>query len=337
MSQGHSEGAPRSYDAEMDQARPTQTRGPSADPRLAGLVVLLALAVAAGLNGLDLGTADSRWSLPRQLAYLPVLGIAWWIGRRRDLPRHGVPTLVAVLAGLTVVAGLIGGPGWAATVVVYTGLAVVIPWLSGHALRRRDLLAAALRSQVEQAQQTREAYAELARVNAGERLAQDVHDMLGHDLALIALQAGRLELTVAPDAKPEAAQLRQLALDATDRLRGYLAAGRTVPAPTSVGDVVDRARRSGLSISLDGDGTRPLLIRAAAECIANAVRHAPGAAVRVDITAGRMTVTNPLADRPAARQGSGLTQLKQLIEADGGSLEAGERDGHWVVRVSVTA
>ena len=48
MSQGHSEGAPRSYDAEMDQARPTQTRGPSADPRLAGLVVLLALAVAAG-------------------------------------------------------------------------------------------------------------------------------------------------------------------------------------------------------------------------------------------------------------------------------------------------
>ncbi|MBR7678892.1 ATP-binding protein, partial [Streptomyces daliensis] len=72
----------------------------------------------------------------------------------------------------------------------------------------------------ERLEREQRAAAERARLRERARIAQDMHDALGHELSLIALRAGALQ--VAPGLSAEhsasAARLRGAAAEATDRL-----------------------------------------------------------------------------------------------------------------------
>lgn len=100
------------------------------------------------------------------------------------------------------------------------------PWLVGRFRRQRRELAVAGLARAAQLERA--------------RIAQDMHDSLGHDLSLIALRAGGLQL--APDLpegrRAEAASLRSAAADATDRLRSIVGLlreeGRGRPSPRPV-------------------------------------------------------------------------------------------------------
>jgi signal transduction histidine kinase len=140
-------------------------------------------------------------------------------------------------------------------------------------------------------------------------MAQDLHDGVGHGLAVIAMQAG-VGLHVL-DRDPTAARtaleaIRDSARESLDALRTELAvlAGESAPrrphhGTADLDELVDRVRAAGLSVSLavsPGELAEPVDAVAYAvvqEGLTNVLRHAAATsvAVRLDRSPGRVTVS----------------------------------------------
>jgi signal transduction histidine kinase len=300
---------------------------------LAALVLLLPLGPWRFSEGF--ATVDLSWLLPRRdVKILPLLAtspfIMWYAyltGRRLAAIW---PALVAFFLISVVGVGVVPARGGdlALWVSMVTGLlgTYVVPYLLG--LLRRRLL-----QQRTQARLSAEAQ---ARLRERARIARDMHDSLGHDLALIAVRAAGLELAAGLDQAHvrAAGELRLAAADATERLRqiiGLLREDSDVaplsPVDEDVAELVRRARDSGMPITLDlAPGPVPGLAHAVVqEGLTNAAKHAPGAAVAVRVAPDRVTVRN---NRPRARPtalpgGLGLAGLSERVRLAGGTLSAG--------------
>ncbi|MGW6062381.1 sensor histidine kinase [Streptomyces sp. NPDC055189] len=242
----------------------------------------------------------------------------------------------------------------------------VFPWLAGRYLRQGRELAAAGWARAAQLEREQRIVADRARLRERARIAQDMHDSLGHELSLIAVRAGALQ--VAADL-PErhrgaAADLRVAASDATDRLHEIIGLLREegdevaplAPAGESVRALVERAADSGLPVRyIAGDAkdhrtkspgprstateettpdstateeTERTVHRIVQEALTNAAKHAPGASVTVEVRATAVVVTNGPAKEPGSGPGvgSGLVGLRARVEDLGGTLDAGPHD-----------
>jgi hypothetical protein len=162
-----------------------------------------------------------------------------------------------------------------------------------------------------------------ARERERARIAQDLHDHLGHDLNLIALSAGTLKLTVPADHRPAAQDVRARAAAAVERLGEVVGLLRT--DLTDVPGLVDGAERAGLDVTLDAepgiDG--PVVRRVVQEALTNVVKHAPGAAAGVRL--------RRRADGIEVSVTNGLPGLAKRVESAGGELAYGpEVDGFTV-------
>ncbi|MGA5550729.1 sensor histidine kinase [Streptomyces pseudogriseolus] len=296
------------------------------------------------------------------VSYGPALAVfAVLLGLRAERTGPAAASFAVVAAVGTVRIALGGGdpvPPW----LVMTGILLfgcVLPWLGGRYWRQsRELTAAGwLRAaRLEEKQRFAE---ERARLRERARIAQDMHDSLGHELSLLALRAGVLQ--VAPDLperhRAAAADLRAAAADATDRLHRIIGVLREdadeplplAPAGETVGQLVARAAESGLPVRCETGG-RPvepggvaerLLYRVAREALTNAARHAPGAPVVVQLTGGpgaTVTVVNGPATQPSSAPsggGSGLRGLRAAVTAVGGTFEAGPHGDGYRVRARV--
>ncbi|WP_159499939.1 sensor histidine kinase [Microbacterium sp. 18062] len=106
-------------------------------------------------------------------------------------------TLAFALAWQAVAGGLgltqpSGTAEWLMLVLILP-LALAVPVLVGTNLGARRALIVSLRAETERARDEQEARADSARVAERTRIAQELHDELGHRLSLIALHAGALE------------------------------------------------------------------------------------------------------------------------------------------------
>ena len=176
---------------------------------------------------------------------------------------------------------------------------MVLPGLIGQYRAQRHALLAAWRDRAEQGERERGIIAEQARLRERTRIAQDVHDALGHQLALISLQAASLEV----DATLGAAQrettrlLGATARAAMDELRVVVGAlhppDQTAPELPlrGVDELVERARGAGLQVKVAYEGqeqplstmTQHALYRVVQESLTNAHKHAPGSPVTVTL------------------------------------------------------
>jgi len=213
---------------------------------------------------------------------------------------------------------------------------------------------AASQERVVQLEREQRLLAERVALEERARIASDMHDSLGHELALIALRAGALELATDLTRKNReaAAELRESSVRATDRLRRTIGVLRTSgSAPTEppeepVADLVDRARAAGMAVDFQGTAPEPGLpalvdravLRVVQESLTNAARYAPGANVRVRIerAAGAVTVTvhNTAGAAPAATGsggGTGVAGLRERVRLLGGTLSAGPGGGGFTV------
>jgi signal transduction histidine kinase len=251
----------------------------------------------------------------------------------RKLPRTA-PAMAVFAAGAIVAIplGLADGSVWL-SVLLLLGVTVVLPWILGRALHQQTELVRVT--------------AERARLQERSRIAYHMHDTLGHELSLLALRAGALELASDLDDhhRAAAADLRAGAGLATERLAEIVTVlrdGEPVPlhpGPDRIEDLVDRAIEAGVTVSLKWDGTRDLPPRAGRaahrvvqEALTNALKHAHGAPVHVCLAtvAGTttVTVTNPVTRgaRPGPGGHAGLTGLHERVRLAGGTLHAGPRD-----------
>lgn len=279
---------------------------------LAGGAVLLALRtarVAVLINGLALG-GYYLIGLADGPIFVTVPMVAF-VAAQREYPRRLLPFLgsglAAVTLGLALRSAVHDAPAWESGWQVVGSCALTLAAGSlGWWLRSR-----------------REVRAEQARRVATEeqlRMAQDLHDGVGHGLAMIAMQAG-VALHVL-DRDPAAARrslesIRATSRESLDALRAELArVGSSEPAPhrpdhglADLGALLDRVRSGGLVVELTtkpdplgrfgsvecpiDPATDAVAYTVVQESLTNVLRHARAHTARLDLIllADTLTIT----------------------------------------------
>ncbi|MFD0154018.1 sensor histidine kinase [Streptomyces sp. NPDC055721] len=292
---------------------------------------------------------------------LALIAFGYLAGRRQEHTRGALWLFGAVAAvGLLLTRITATSLGQWFTLLLALALAIVAPWLIGRYVRQYDRLVHSGWELADRMEREQAAVADRERLRERSRIAGDMHDSLGHDLALIAVRAGALEVDPAlgPDQQHAAGELRRAAADATARLRdviGVLRQPDEDPAPTAPGgepveELVARARASGLAVTLTvtGAGREPdgmagwALHRVVQEALTNAAKHAPGGGVEVRVDAGAERVAVDVVSGPGttgsplASGGTGLVGLDERVRLAGGVLSHGSTpDGGFTVRATL--
>ncbi|MFD7643701.1 sensor histidine kinase [Kitasatospora sp. NPDC059795] len=312
--------------------------------RMSGAALPVTAAVCVGLG------VTSLWWV------LPAVGLSFLAGLRTERVRPAV-----VVFGLLVAAGVlvIGSvPSWIVLGLRFVALAVCAgmgPWLLGRFWRQSQELVRAGWERAERLEREQQLVAEQARLRERARIAQDMHDALGHDLSLIALRAGALTLAagLAAPHREAVQELRAGAAAAVDRLGeviGVLRAGDESdaargPADSDIPHLVAEAAAAGLDVRSTIAGVPDGLPRAAEhaayrvvqEALTNAAKHAPGAAVTVEVAyaddGARVRVANgpvpvgmPVGmpvGTAAVGGGRGLVGLAERVRLAGGTFAHG--------------
>lgn len=264
--------------------------------------------------------------------------------------RSGLPTLPYLLAG----AGL-------------AALFIVLPAVSGRTVGYRRPLKRLLQERNTYLEQARFLTDEAARMEERARIAGEMHDLLGHRIGLISVHAGALQLAAerqAPGLAPQAELLHTTAGTAMDELRGILGvlrhhSGEDIGERGTHKDIsalVADSQAAGLDVQLHWDAieltdtdtdprTRQAVHRVTREGLSNALKHAPGAPVRVTVQSQGETVVvgvangaPPGACSPGRGNRSGLVGLQERIRLLGGTLEAGPRpEGGFLLSARIPA
>ncbi|MFD6568389.1 sensor histidine kinase [Micromonospora profundi] len=288
------------------------------------------------------------WTAPLALGSIVVVAV---VVARVDRPVLAWVVAITAVPVLT----LVRPEDRAAVLALLGALAIVGDLIRRNRLSRRELAA---QTELSEREQERRAVLE-----ERTRIARELHDVVAHHMSLIAVQAETAPYRLTGVPAPAAAEFVAIAASARDalndmrRLLGVLRSEssdpQTAPQPdlADLGAMVDAARRAGLPVTLD---TGPLdeqrvpapvglaAYRIVQEGLANAARHAVGAAVRVTVRAERSTlavrVQNAPPDdaggRPGAEAvpGHGLTGMRERATSLGGTFTAGPLpDGGYAV------
>ena len=269
--------------------------------------------------------------------------------------------LVGIPAGIAVVAGFVVAPGKMnvnASAVVGNLLVVAFTLLVGDLLRVRRDQNALLAERHRELEALREAETRSAIIEERMRIAREVHDVVGHALVAITLQAraGLRRLQRSPERAGQALrEIETVASRALEETRTAVATIRSGTDATALQPPPNLADLPGLVESMSGPELEmhlvidpaahelPARLQAAAyrivqESLSNAAKHARPARADVRITNADGVVTVEVADDspaagPAAGEGSGLRGMRERAEQLGGSLEAGPTaDRGWRVR-----
>ncbi|MEU3773003.1 histidine kinase [Streptomyces sp. NPDC032472] len=328
-----------------------------------GLAVVVLVLLRRRLPVATLVTAGAVTPfLPGALLITIVLG--WSAGRRIV----GVGrALAAFTAAFLAQVGLSVVEQWSqmrpVPVIVFSTLmflvTTVIPGLASRYWSQRRTLLRALQERNGQLMRERAMVAGQARLRERQRIAQDMHDSLGHQLALISVHTGALEVDPElTDRQREAVGvLRQASVSAMHELRevvGILRDGVEAPAPVEeaqpaargvagITGIVEAARSAGTDVRLTTAGRpRPLAAacdhaayRIVQEALTNAYKHAPGAAIAVELRYEDDSLVVEIANGPAAGAGAGevvsggqgLTGLRERARLVGGMVHAGPAEG----------
>jgi len=172
----------------------------------------------------------------------------------------------------------------------------------------------------------------LAKVAERERIARDLHDVLGHTLSLITLKSELARKLV--DRDPERAKLemqdvenasRAALTDVREAIRGYRSDG--------IFAELARARAAletaGVAVECDTDSVpltpaqESVLALALREAVTNVVRHAAARRCNVSLKREESRCTLEVADDgrgTSGPEGNGLRGMRERLEALGGSL-----------------
>ncbi len=254
------------------------------------------------------------------------------------------PRVVAAATVVTVLGAAFINPG----VIPQAVFLSAVPILLGVVVRVRRSGARQLE------EQERRHSGERALLEERQRIARELHDVVAHHMSVIAIQA---EAAPYKTADPPAelvesfGEIRASALAGLGELRRVLGVLRTGVAGTTpqpgLGDLdalVDSARSGGVSVTVVSDGDPVELpegvdlsaYRIVQEALSNAMRHAPGSQVRVEVAylpdrlelevrndAVASVLVGGEARGLAGGGGHGLVGMRERVVMLGGSLEAG--------------
>jgi len=232
--------------------------------------------------------------------------------------------LLTYLAGPVFSAGLADLPGKVAV--------MVVSWAAGLVLRDLGLVVLELRATNEILAGQAEALTRRAVVEERLGTARDLHDVLGHTLTVVALQAGAARRIAATDPTRAGEIVSALAQVAQD---GVLALDRDRPT-SGISELISRTRAAGLVVSCDvveesllSEAIRAVVYRLVQESLTNVLRHAPGAQASVEIRRCHhhievaVTNTAPTGSPGSRGSGRGLAGIQERVTSCAGEVRWG--------------
>ncbi len=235
----------------------------------------------------------------------------------------------------------------------------VVPWIAaagaiGQAIRAKRAHQAMLEERARRAEEGREHEARRRISEERLRIAQELHDAVGHHVALISVQAGAMGYLLDTDldkARESLAHIQRASESALEELRltvGLLRQpGDSEPTEPAGGlgrldELIDSFTATGLQVTCDVTGqVRPLpeavdltAYRVIQESLTNTAKHAAGASAVVRLVFGSGVLALAVEDDgPFAAgtaegvEGHGIIGMRERAAAVGGWLTAGPRSG----------
>jgi len=234
----------------------------------------------------------------------------------------------------------------------WNAITFAIAWTVGFAIGGTSRAADEAKERADRAEHEREEKARLAVVDERARIARELHDVVGHSVSVMTVQASAVRRLLDPDQEKVNGALLVVeetgreALAEMRRMVGVLRHPEEAPAlapqPSleQLQRLVEHAREAGLPVELRIEG-EPIQLpagidltayRLVQEGLTNALKHARAkqAEVMVRYSGGHveLTVTD---DGPGGgdgeKGGHGLVGMRERVSVYGGELEAGPRVG----------
>jgi signal transduction histidine kinase len=224
-------------------------------------------------------------------------------------------------------------PTWTLVYLGYLLAIAIAPVLVGQLVQARHDLAQRLAEIEEAREHERVLHAQAVLAKERAQLAREMHDVVSHQVSLIAVQAAALQVA-SPDAGTQdaARTIRTLSVDTLDELRHMVTLLRAsggnstelTPQPTLTG-LRDLLASSGIETTLTGElpptiskTAQRTIYRTVQEALTNVRKHAPGATAAVELwnhgSEFGVTITNTPATRPALSLPSSQHGLVGLAE-----------------------
>jgi signal transduction histidine kinase len=306
-----------------------------------GALVAVGVAIATG------SFLDARLLTHPFISFLFGLAICVLFGMR--------PTRLQSVGGLAFTIGVAGivtanDPRGKAGDFVWDVITFSIAWIIGFAVGGKFREVDEAREREERAEREREERARLAVADERARIARELHDVVGHSVSVMTVQASAVRRTLDADQGQEreallvVEQTGREALAEMRRVVGVLRRPEEAPALAPqpslehLDRLVESAREAGLPVELHVEGEPVQLAagldltayRLVQEGLTNALKHARAqqAEVVVRYAGGHVEVTVS-DDGPGGgdgdKGGHGLVGMRERISVYGGELEAGPR------------
>jgi signal transduction histidine kinase len=223
-------------------------------------------------------------------------------------------------------------------------------WTVAFALGRKFQEADEAKERAAQAERDREERARSAVTEERARIARELHDVVGHSVSVMTVQASAVRRLLRPDQRRErealliVEQTGREALAEMRRMVGVLRRPEEAPAlapqPTldRLDKLVEQAREAGLGVELriEGDplplpaGVDLTAYRLVQEGLTNALKHARAERAQVLVRYGDASIEVTVSDDGRGTGsgdggGHGLVGMRERVAVYGGELEAGPR------------
>jgi signal transduction histidine kinase len=272
-----------------------------------------------------------------------------------------VPLIAAVIATFTVAAHRPLRPASAGMVLMIGAIGTQTLWVASRIVYSRTRENVALQAQTNRLAEERDASTAQAAAAERGRIARELHDVIGHSLSVMVVQAGAAERVIARE--PARAEEAMRAVQDTGRqalsemahLLGILREDGEelgfVPQPgiSDLPALVAQTRSAGLPVELHIEGEQhPVpagvelsLFRIVQEALTNARKHAGPAHATVLLRYGPDAIEAVVSDdghgsANGSGGGHGLVGMRERARLYGGALQAEPGpNGGFVVRVSM--
>jgi two-component system, NarL family, sensor histidine kinase DesK len=295
------------------------------------VVAASAVGLATTVVGLGSGALGFTWSLLGGVLLGDIVG-----GQRARVTAAWVLAAVAVTAVLGwVVTGLIYPPDDESQLFRLFSVGVAVMYVGGMWIL--DVERLWWLKAVIDLDGSRRTAAELATARERLRLADDLHDVLGHALEVVAFKselAARLQDVDGERARAEMEEVQRVARESLTEVRALVRDTRTTDLVAELAGARAVLDSAGVVLVVHGDPAtldptaRNVLGRVLREAMTNVLRHAQPShctiTVDVDGGAARLRVDNDGALPPGGTDpGTGLVALRRYLDEHSGRLDAG--------------
>jgi signal transduction histidine kinase len=243
---------------------------------------------------------------------------------------------------------------------IFPPLLLLAGWLGGIGVSQKIEQAHAAEEKARRLELERQAESRAAVAEERARIARELHDVVGHAVSVMTVQASGVRRLLRPDQEREREALEIVeqtgreALAEMRRLVGVLRRPEEAPALAPqpslrhLDKLVEQAREAGLPVDLQIEGEAKELqagldltaYRLVQEALTNAVKHARATRAEVVVRYGNgvveLLVTDDgrgVPDGTAESGGHGLVGMRERVSVYGGELEAGPKpEGGYALR-----